>query len=295
MEAEQTTVRCVLDARAGLGESPVWSAEEQALYWVDALAPALFRLDPSTGAQQSWWMPELISSFGLREGGGAVLALRTGLHLLDLESGALSFLAPDPEDDQDATRLNDGKVAPDGRFWVGSMDEAHFNRPLGGLYRLDTDHSCHSVLDGLTISNGLAWSPDGQTMYHSDTVQQWIRAYDYDLASGAIDNPRELVSGPATCGPDGGATDMEGYYWSAGGFAGVLNRWAPDGRLDRQIQLPVPKPSCPCFGGPDMKTIFITSIRDGLSSEQLEQAPLSGGIFAIDVDVPGVPVARYRG
>lgn len=295
MAAEQVDVRCVLDARAGLGESPVWCSEEQALYWVDMLAPALFRLDPATGTQQSWWMPELISAVGLREGGGAVVSLRTGLHLLDLESGALSFLAPDPEDEQPATRLNDGKVAPEGRFWVGSMDEERQSRPLGSLYRLDPDHSCHQILTDLTISNGLAWSPDGSTMYLADTVQQWIRAYDYDPASGAISNQRVLASGPETGGPDGGTTDLEGYYWSAGGFAGVLNRWAPDGRLDRQIKLPIPKPSSLCFGGPELTTIYITSIRAGLSAEQLAQAPLSGGIFALDVDTPGTPAARYRG
>lgn len=130
-------VRCILDARTALGESPVWSAEEQALYWVDVLAPALYRLDLATGARQSWWLPELIGSFGLRAGGGAVLALRNGLHLLDFQTGALTFLTPDPEDDQPTTRLNDGKVSPDGRFWVGSMDHERHSRPLGGLYRLD--------------------------------------------------------------------------------------------------------------------------------------------------------------
>lgn len=288
-------IRCVLDAKATIGESPVWSAEEQALYWVDSLAPALFRLDPYSGAQQSWWMPDLIGSFGLREAGGAVVALRNGLNLLDFETGALSFLAPDPEDDRPSTRLNDGKVAPDGRFWVGAMDHVHPRQPISGLYRLDPDHSLHQMLDGLTVSNGLAWSPDGKTMFHADTPAQIITRYDYDLATGAIDNPRILASGPEACGPDGGATDMEGYYWSAGVAAGVLNRWSPDGRLDRQIKLPVPRPSCPCFGGPDMKTIFITSLRRNLTERQLADNPLSGGIFAIDVDVPGVPVARYRG
>lgn len=288
-------VRCILDARTALGESPVWSAEEQALYWVDVLAPALYRLDLATGARQSWWLPELIGSFGLRAGGGAVLALRNGLHLLDFQTGALTFLTPDPEDDQPTTRLNDGKVSPDGRFWVGSMDHERHSRPLGGLYRLDPDHSCHQILSGLTISNGLAWSADGKTMYHSDTAAEVIHAYDYDSASGAIGNRRVLASGPKTGRPDGGATDMEGYYWSAGVSAGVLNRWSPDGRLDRQIKLPVPRPTCPCFGGPDLKTIFITSIRHGLSPEQLAQWPLSGGVFAIEVDVPGVPVAHYRG
>lgn len=288
-------VRCVLDARAAIGESPVWSAEEQALYWVDILAPALYRLDVRTGARQSWWMPETIGSFGLREGGGAVVALANGLHLLDLDTGALSFLAPDPEDDQPATRFNDGKVSPEGRFWVGTMDDERHSRPLGGLYRLDPDHGCHRVLDGLVISNGLAWSPDGRTLYHADTARQLIRAYDYEPADGSIRNGRTLAEGEATGRPDGGATDAEGYYWSAAVSGGVLNRWSPDGRLDRQIPLPCPRPTCPCFGGEDMKTLFVTSLRVGLGEAELARWPPSGGIFAIDVDVPGVPLGRYRG
>jgi sugar lactone lactonase YvrE len=290
-----SAVRCVLEARAGIGESPVWSADEQALYWVDILAPALFRLDTRTGARQSWWLPEAVGSFGLREDGGAVLALRNGLHLLDFETGALSFLTPDPEDDQPATRFNDGKVSPDGRFWVGTMDDEKHNRPLGALYRLDPDGELHRVLEGLTISNGLAWSADGRTMYHADTATQLIHTYDYDPASGEIANKRMLVEGEATGRPDGGATDVEGYYWSAAVSGGVLNRWAPDGRLDRQIPLPVPRPTCPCFGGPDMKTIYVTSLRAGLSAQELERWPLSGGIFAVDVDAAGVPVGRFRG
>lgn len=288
-------VRCVLDARATIGESPVWSAEEQVLYWVDSLAPALYRLDPYSGTQQSWWMPDLIGSLGLREGRGAVVALRNGLNLLDFDTGALTLIAPDPEDDRPSTRLNDGKVGPDGRFWVGGMDHEHPRGPISGLYRLDADHSLHQMLNGLTVSNGLAWSPDGKTMYHADTPTQTIHSYDYDPETGAIANPRILASGPETGFPDGGATDMEGFYWSAGVRAGVLNRWSPDGRLDRQIELPIPRPTCPCFGGPDMKTIFVTSLRTHMSEQELAENPQSGGIFAVDVDVPGTPVARYRG
>jgi sugar lactone lactonase YvrE len=288
-------VRCVLDAKAGIGESPVWSAEEQALYWVDILAPALYRFDPATGRSQSWWMPESIGAMGLREGGGAVVALRNGLHLLDLASGALSFLVPDPEDEEPDTRFNDGKVSPEGRFWVGTMDDAQHARPLAGLYRLDPDHSCRRVLDGLIISNGLAWSADARTLFHADTAAERIQMFDYDPQTGDISNPRVLAEGPQTGRPDGGATDVEGYYWSAAVSGGVLNRWAPDGRLDRQVALPCPRPTCPCFGGRDMRTLFVTSLRAGLNDEQLAKWPLAGGIFALEVEVPGVPVARFRG
>jgi sugar lactone lactonase YvrE len=290
-----TKITCVLDARAELGECPVWSAEEQALYWVDILAPALCRLDPATGATRTWKMQQSIGSFGLREQGGAVVALRNGFHLLDFKSGELEGLTH-PEPDKPSNRFNDGKVSPDGSFWAGTMDEEQLRRPLGALYRLDPDGSCRRMVGGLIVSNGLAWSADGRTMMHSDSKGQVIFAYDHDPATGEIANRRVVARPTEEIGrPDGGATDVEGYYWSAGISAGVLNRWAPDGRLDRQIELPCVAPTCPCFGGPDMNVIFITSLRHGLSVEQLARKPLSGGIFALQVDVPGVPIAKFKG
>jgi sugar lactone lactonase YvrE len=288
-------ITCILDARAELGESPVWAAEEQALYWVDIYAPALHRLDPATGATHTWRMPQSIGCFGLRQRGGAVVALRDGFYLFDFDSGALTPLAK-PETDQRGTRFNDGKVSPDGRFWAGTMDEEALSRPLGALYRLDPDGSCHKMVDNLIVSNGLAWGPDGKTMFHSDSKGQRIFAYDYDTSTGTIANGRVIARPSEEIGrPDGGAADMAGYYWSAGISAGVLNRWAPDGRLDRQIELPCAAPTMPCFGGPDMKTIFITSLRHNLSAGKLAAKPQSGGIFAMRVDVPGVPVARFKG
>jgi sugar lactone lactonase YvrE len=288
-------ITCILDAKAELGESPVWAAEEQALYWVDIYAPALHWLDPATGATRSWRMPKSIGCFGLRERGGAVVALRDGFYLFDFDSGTLTSLAR-PEADKQGTRFNDGKVSPDGRFWAGTMDEEALSRPLGALYRLDADGSCHRMVENLIVSNGLAWGPDGRTMFHSDSKGQRIFAYDYDTDTGAIANGRVIAQPSEEIGrPDGGAADMAGYYWSAGISAGVLNRWAPDGRLDRQIALPCAAPTMPCFGGPDMKTIFITSLRHNLSDGKLAAKPQSGGIFAMRVDVPGVPVARFKG
>jgi sugar lactone lactonase YvrE len=287
-----TEVTCVLDARAELGECPVWSVSEQALYWVDIRAPALHRLDPASGATRAWPMPSLIGSFGLREHGGAVVALRDGFHLLDFDTGSLSFLVgPEPVA---GTRLNDGKVGPDGRFWAGTMDEEFLARPVAALYRLDPDHSLHRMVDGLIVSNGLAWTADGAVMFHSDSKGRVIWAYDHD--GGGITG-RRVIARPTEedLRPDGGAVDVEGFYWSAGISAGVLNRWSPDGRLDRSIPLPCSNPTAPCFGGADMRTIFVTSLRHDLPAEVLADKPLSGGIFAVRVDVPGVPIARYRG
>jgi sugar lactone lactonase YvrE len=288
-------VRCLLDARAILGESPVWSAEEQALYWCDIYAPALHRFDPASGALRTWPMPETIGSFGLRERGGAVVALRRGFHVFDFDSGRLDPIV-DPAPDEPAIRFNDGKVSPDGRFWAGTMDAEKFSRPLGTLYRLDPDGTCHPMVRDLIVSNGLAWSADGRTMFHSDSRAQVICAYDYDPGAGTIANRRVVARPTEEIGrPDGGAADVEGFYWSAGISAGVLNRWAPDGRLDRRIPLPCAAPTMPCFGGPELKTIFLTSLRHNVAPETLAAKPLSGGLFALDVDVPGVPVAKFKG
>jgi sugar lactone lactonase YvrE len=290
-----TEVRCILDAKALLGECPVWSAEERALYWVDILAPALHRLEPETGATRSWPMPSAIGSFGLRARGGAVVALRDGFHLLDFATGRLTAVA-NPETDRPGNRFNDGKVAPDGSFWAGTMDEEKLSRPTGALYRLDPDGSCRRMVDGLIVSNGLAWTGDGRTMFHSDSKGQVIWAYDYDPATRGIANRREVARPSEEQGrPDGAAADVEGCYWSAGISAGVLNRWTPDGRLDRQIPLPCAAPTMPCFGGPDMRTIYVTSLRHNVPEPRLAERPLSGGIFALEVDVPGVPVARFAG
>jgi sugar lactone lactonase YvrE len=293
-EATTAGVTCVLDARAELGECPVWSVQEQALYWVDIRAPALHRLEPDTGASRTWPMPSRIGSFGLREAGGAVVALEDGFSLLDFDTGELTFVAG-PEH-VPGTRFNDGKVSPDGRFFAGTMDEERLTRPIGALYRLDPDLSLHRVVEGLVVSNGLAWTADGGTMYHSDSKGPVIWAYDYDAESGEPSARREVARPTEEIGrPDGAATDEQGYYWSAGISAGVLNRWSPDGRLDRSIPLPCSNPTAPCFGGPDLRTIFVTSLRHDLPAEVLAAKPLSGGIFAVQVDVPGVPISRFRG
>jgi sugar lactone lactonase YvrE len=290
-----TDVTCVLAAKAELGECPVWAAEEQALYWVDIRAPALHRLDPTTGATRTWPLPSRVGSFGLRESGGAVVALVDGFHLLDLDTGALRFLAG-PAEHIPGTRFNDGKVAPDGRFFAGTMDEEQLARPIAALHRLDPDGSRHEVVRDLVVSNGLAWSADGRTMFHSDSKAHVVWTYDYDPASGELSGRRVLCRPTEEQGrPDGAATDEKGYYWSAGISAGVLNRWAPDGTLERSIPLPCSNPTAPCFGGPDMRTVFITSLRHGLPPEVLADKPLSGGVFAVRVDVPGVPVSRFRG
>jgi len=287
-------VQCVLDARDELGESIVWCAEERALYRVDILAPAIHRLEPATGAVRSWPMPAAIGSLGLREVGGAVVALKNGFHLFDFESASLRFIV-DPEPDKPDNRLNDGKVGPDGRFWAGSMDDRADKEAVGALYRLDADGTCHKMVDGLVVSNGLAWSPDGGTLYHSDTRLCFIHAYDYDRASGSLGDRRLIAQMTDAVGrPDGAAVDVEGCYWSCGISAGRINRFRPDGELDGWIEMPVPAPTMCCFAGPDLKTLYVTTATFPLSEAALAKQPLAGSVLAFEVDVSGLPESRFR-
>jgi sugar lactone lactonase YvrE len=288
-------VECVVDARNTTGESPVWSAREAALYWVDIPDGWIHRWQPATGERRNWQLPASVGSIGLREVGGLVAAMRTGFHLFDLETGKLTFLFH-PELDVTTNRLNDGKVSPEGRFWAGTMDERPEKEPVGNLYRLDADHRCTRMAGGVKVSNGLAWSPDGRTMYHSDSRGAAIFRYAYEPATGAI-GPREVfVSMQPDWGrPDGGATDEEGCYWSCGISAGRINRFSPAGELIEYVELPITHPTMPCFGGPDGRTLYVTSLRENLTDAELAKTPQAGGVFMLEPGVAGAPAALYKG
>ncbi len=233
-------------------------------------------------------MPSAIGSFGLAPGGKAVVALRDGVYMLDLATEALTLLVR-PEPDLPGNRLNDGKVAPDGRFWVGSMDDRPEKEQCAALYRIGVDGSCARMEDKLIVSNGLAFAPDGRTMFHSDSRQRFINAYDYDLRTGDISNRRHVRTMEENEGrPDGAACDAEGFYWSAGVSAGCLNRISPTGEIVMKVMLPLAAPTMPCFGGPDLKTLYVTSLTtDRLGPKQ------EGTLISFPVDIPGAPVARF--
>lgn len=292
----QVNAKCVLDAKAKVGECPVWAEDEQALYWIDIQAPALHRFDPATGANRTWRMPALIGSFALRKSGGPLVALKTGIHFFDFAGEKLTLVGA-PEAHLPGNRMNDGKAGPDGRFWVGSMDDRWPDKEAtAALYRVDPDLSIHRMVGGLICSNGLAWSLDGRTLYHSDSRLNFVCAYDYDPATGAIGNRRDLQYDSDKLGrPDGGTVDAEGCYWICGVSAGRLNRFRPDGRLDKSLQLPVPSPTNCVFGGPGFRTLYVTTKRYREDPALVEANPLMGGIFAVDVGVAGGPSARFSG
>jgi len=288
MRIETPKIESLIDFPLGTGEGPCWDAATGMLYFVDIPAPALYRLDPATKRIDRFAMPATIGSFGLAADGRAIVALRNGVHMFDFRTGKFEFVCH-PEPTPATNRLNDGKVGPDGRFWVGSMDDRSTKEPVAALYRIDWDGKATRIIDGLIVSNGLAWSPDGRTLYHSDSRQRFLQAFDYDVATGDVSNRRKIRSLEEDDGrPDGAAMDSEGHYWSAGVSAGCLNRIAPDGTIERKVKLPVAAPTMPCYGGPDLKTLFVTSLDSDRTGVRQP-----GTLISFRVDVAGAPVGRF--
>ena len=284
----------VLACKNRLGEGPIWSVEEQALYWVDIVAPAIHRYRPADGAHDQWSMPEHIGSLSMRAAGGLVIALKSGFALFDPASGAVEMIAKAEADKLD-NRFNDGRCDREGRFFAGSLTYSEDSN-VGSLWRLDRDRRATAVLNGITISNGLCWSPDGTTMYHVDTPTRTIRAFDYDQDEGVPSNPRVLVETDAEGGwPDGSITDSEGYIWNAEWDGARVVRYTPEGKVDRVVKVPAKRATCAAFGGPDLKTLYITSAWDRMARDERDAWPHSGDLFAVEVDVPGLPDPRYAG
>jgi sugar lactone lactonase YvrE len=284
----------VLACQNRLGEGPIWSIEEQALYWVDIVAPAVHRFRPADGAHDQWPMPEHVGSLSMRATGGLVLALKSGFALFDPSDGAVEMIA-EAEADKLDNRFNDGRCDREGRFLAGSLTYSE-DTAAGCLWRLDVDRRTTPVLSGIMISNGLCWSPDGATMYHVDTPTREIRAYDYDQEAGLPSSPKVLVkTDPEGGWPDGSITDSEGCIWNAEWDGARVVRYTPGGKVDRVIKVPAKRATCAAFGGPDLKTLYITSAWDRMSKEDRKAWPHSGDLFAIEVDVPGLPDPAYRG
>jgi len=285
--------------RCDLGENPVYDDRENALLFADIVNRTIHSVDLAGGAARQWRFDSKVCAFGLTEGGRLVVALHHEVGLFDRSSGTFDRLCTIEEDDPD-TRLNDGKVGPDGALWVGSMDDrgkpASERKPLASLYRIDGRGAVEKKIEGLITSNGLAWSADGRAMFHTDTSGRWIDRWRFDPATGDIGERTRIRAdiGEADGRPDGGAADAEGGYWSAGISAQRLNRYDADGRLIAAYPVPVAAPTMPCFGGPDMKTLFVTSLRTGRSPELLEKYPLTGITLIGQSPVAGVPVTRFR-
>jgi sugar lactone lactonase YvrE len=285
---------CVLDAKASLGECPIWSARERALYWVDINAPSLNRFDPATGRNFAMPMPESIGCFAIRASGGFIVALRGGVWLARAD-GTLDRKIADAPYDPDHHRFNDGRCDPQGRFFAGTMNEKR-DAASAKLLRIDADYTMTPVVKDVTISNGLAWSPDGRTMYHADTPTHIVRAYHYDAATGTPSRPRVFAQWQGeTDRPDGGAVDSAGNYWTAFYRGGKVLQLSPRGETLAEYPVPAMCPTMCAFGGPGLTTLYVTSARQMREPDELARLPQSGGIFAMTVAVPGLPEPAFAG
>lgn len=284
------------EVQCELGESPVYDDRRAALWYCDIVGKAIHRADIATGATRSRTFATEVGSLGLCESGRLIVALRDEVGFFDPEDESFRPLVA-IERDNPETRLNDGKVGPDGAFWVGTMDDSSrpVKQPIGSLYRVSRDGRAEQKVTGLQVSNGLAWSPDGRIMYHSDSRGPSVDRWDFDPATGAIANRTRFADLTDDIGrPDGGATDADGCYWSAGVSAARLNRFSPEGKLIEHHLVPVAAPTMPCFGGPDLKRLFVTSLRVGRSAALLDNFPLTGIVIAAPSPVAGCPVTRFR-
>lgn len=283
-----------LAQKTGLGEGPLWHPQHNALYWVDILGSALHRLDFDTDEHSSVDQGEAITCVVRHAEGGFVAALRSGLWRLDEAGTKQERLAEAPEDTRDH-RFNDGGCDPAGRFWIGTMNETQ-SRADASLYCYDGSALAPCLAD-MTITNGLAFSTDGRWLYHTDTPTRVIRRHAFDPATGDIGAGEvwiDLNAMDIAGNPDGAAVDSADHYWTALFGGAAVARFDPDGRLVARYPMTALQPTMPAFGGPDGRTLFVTTARENMDAAALARWPDSGALFSMPVDTPGRPVAAFN-
>jgi sugar lactone lactonase YvrE len=286
-------IECVVRSADQLGETPLWCEREQKLWWLDIERPKLQSFEPASARHEVRHLGStFLGSQALVDDDSHLLALDLELHFRSRPSGELSLLARVEE--RIDNRLNDGRVDARGRFWVGTMDN-QLHRPNGALYRVDPDGAVHKFLDGVIVSNGIAFSPDNTTMYFTDTRRHLSWQFDFDLDAGRLSNQRLFADyGRSGDRPDGACVDVDGAIWTAF-FAGRrVVRYRPDGVIDLVVPLPVTNPTCVCFGGSDLRTLYITTAAKFLTPEQRAAEPLAGGVFAVHGLGQGLPEHRFH-
>lgn len=286
-------IRRIASRPVEVTECPVWDAARRSLHFVDIYGPRIVSIDWDSGTLSEIATPEPVACLGLAGNDHFVAGLKGGLALIKRSSGKVTPLGSFSI--KGGNRLNDGRCAPGGRyFWVGSMVEK-LDRNGAHLYRVDAAGSTQTMASELICSNGLAWSPDGRTMYHSDSRQSTVWAYDYDVYSGSISSKRIFcVARDGEGRPDGAAVDSEGCYWSARYDGWRIVRHAPDGSELFILATPVQNPTMCAFAGDDLSTLVFTSARGSLSAEALQHQPDAGGVFAVDVSVRGLPEPEFQ-
>jgi D-xylonolactonase len=285
------TVECIWREPALHGEGPLWVAEEGALYWVDIGKKHVHRLG-GDGARATSTFESEVTSLARRKDGGLVGTVRDGFAFIDFEKGSYAPIAL-VERDLPTNRFNDGKTDPRGRFWAGSTDDA-FAKPTASLYRLDPDLSVRKMDDGYTCNNGPAFSPDGKTLYHTETIGGVIFAFDL-APDGSLSRKREFVRPEGPGLPDGMTVDAEGCLWVCHFAGGRITRYSPEGVTLSVLPMPVPNPTSCTFGGEDLGTLYVTSTPLMLSEEDKAKYPLSGSLFACRPGVKGLPTPAFAG
>ena len=281
-----------LKVKNTLGEGVIWDAIGAAAWWTDIDGSTLFRYHPGDKQLDHWTTPERLGSFALvADSDYLICGFASGFACFNPHKADLQWLHK-TEQDNPGTRLNDGRADRQGRFWAGSMVESG-EQSAGALYCLDQQLQVTSKVSGLTISNGLCWSPDSTVMYHTDTPSRRINAYDFDAATGAIANQRCLVRTEKGCFPDGSTVDSEGYIWNAQWGASQVVRYSPAGEIDFVLPLPVSQPTCVAFGGPQLDRLFITSATQGFDEQRLLAEPDAGNVLIFQTNVTGTPDSRF--
>jgi len=288
-------IECVVEARDALGESCIWDPTARRVWWLDITKPCLQSFDPSTGRHTVHPLPGRSSgNAALRRSGGLVLAIDTGLFSFDPATGAIEELLK-VEPDLPNNRFNDGRCDRRGRLWIGTMD-TDLSGPSGHFYRIGADRVAKPFLNGIMVPNSTAFSPDDRTLYFSDTFQHAIWAFDFDIEAGEVSNRRVFADLTGRKGtPDGSCVDSEGFLWNAEFGSRKVIRYAPDGRVDRTVELPVTSPTCCCFGGDKLDTLYVVSATFRLTPEERAAEPFGGGLLALDVGIRGLPEAAFGG
>ncbi len=270
-----------------LGEGPLWHPQRQQLFWFDIVAGILYCADADGSGQRSWGFGEAASAAGWVDHDTLIVATASGLQKFEIGSGTWETIVP-LEADNSTTRSNDGRIGPDGSFWIGTM--GHNLEAGAGAYYRYKDGAAAQLFDGVTVPNATCFSPDGKIAYLADTNTHCVWAWNLDEDGSPVGERRLFLDlRDEKLRPDGAVCDSQGYLWNAQWGASRVARYAPDGALDRVIELPVSQPTCPSFGGTDLKTLYITSARENLSEDSLAKQPKAGMVLSIDVEVAGIP------
>jgi len=277
------------NAKATLGEGPAWDAKAQLLYWIDILEKRVY-----ADGKPIIQLEDYVGCVAPRKGGGLILAQRFGFWTFDPATAKLVTYAS-PKGEPSNNRFNDGKCDSHGRFVAGTMDHSE-QETSGSLYSLSVDGRIKKLLKEVRISNGIAWSPDSKTMYFIDTPTREVKAFDYDIETGQIANPRVIITFPDTFGfPDGMTSDINGNLWIAMWGGARVTQWSPKGVLLEQFGVPALNVTSCVFGGPDMNELFITSARVGMDAAALKKYPQAGGVFQLITNVTGMPTFEFGG